>query len=568
MRRLWQAMARRALPLVMAHMDRYQRAPLLAAAADPEATQLRLLFDILRANAKTEFGRRHGFAGITDWQSFRAAVPVQTHESLLLAIDRQATTGSAVLTTDPPLWYARTSGTTGQPKDIPVTRQTAALNRDAQRQTALTLQRQTRFFDGEILAFSSPAVEGRRDDGAVYGSATGHAYAKTSALIRSLFVLPHGVYAIPDYDLKSYVAALLGLGARRLTGLVAANPSTLLKLIDTIENQRRGLLADLGGGPAAFLDRLDPPVRGAVARRLRAAAPPSDRLRCLLAGDDPIRLADLWPDLGAVLTWTGGSCGIAVDALRPHLPGDCRIVEVGYRASEVTATVSIDTDDDGCLPMLRHVVFEFVERGAWERGEPAFRCLGQLAAGRQYYVFVTTAAGLYRYDMNDVVRVTGWTGSTPMLAFVRKGRGVTNITGEKLTEADVIAAVTQALSDIGQRSPFFVALADALVRRYDLLLETDGSLGADRIQRLAKAVDDGLRRRNLEYDAKRASGRLEPLQVVPMRPGAGEHCKRAALRRGQREAQYKPVCLADRADWPVDLSAYVETEDRRCATAR
>ncbi len=567
MRRLWQAMARRALPLAMADIDRRQRAPLLTAADDPEATQLRLLLDILRANAETDFGRDHGFADITDWQSFRAAVPVQTHESLLPAIDRQAATRAPVLTTDPPLWYARTSGTTGRPKDIPVTRRTAALNRAAQRQTALTLQRQTRFFDGEILAFSGPAVEGRRDDGAAYGSATGHAYAKTSALVRSLFVLPPAVYAIPDYDLKYYVAALLGLGARRLTGLVAANPSTLLKLIETIETHRQNLLADLGGGRAAFLDRLDPPARAAVARRLRAATPPSDRLRRVLADDGPIRLADLWPDLGAVLTWTGGSCGIAIEALRPHLPTDCRIVEVGYRASEVTATVSIDADETGCLPMLRHVVFEFVERDAWERGEPAFRTLGQLETGRQYYVFITTAAGLYRYDMNDVVEVTDWTGRTPMLAFVRKGRGVTNITGEKLTEPDVIAAVAQALADIGRRSPFFVALADARIRRYDLLLEADATLGADQTQRLAKAIDSGLRRRNLEYDAKRASGRLEPLRVVPLGSGAGEHCKRAALQLGQREAQYKPVCLADRADWPVDLTTYVVSEQRQCATA-
>lgn len=567
MHHLWQAMVRRALPFAMAHIERRERAPLLAAAADPEAVQLRLLFGILRANAETDFGRRHNFSGITDWQSFRAAVPVQTHESLLPAIDRQAATGDAVLTANPPLWYARTSGTTGQPKDIPVTRQTAVLNRSAQRQTALTLARQTRFFDGQILAFSGPAVEGRRDDGAAYGSATGHAYAKTSPLIRALFVLPQAVYAIPDYDLKYYAAALLGLGAHRLTGLVAANPSTLLKLIETIDMHRRDLLADLGGGPAAFLDRLDPTIRSAVARRLRAAAPPSDRLRRLLAADDPIRLADIWPDLGAVLTWTGGSCGIAIEALRPHLPANCRIVEVGYRASEVTATVSIDADHDGCLPMLRHVVFEFVERDAWERGEPAFRTLAQLETGRQYYVFVTTAAGLYRYDMNDIVEVTGWTGRTPMLAFVRKGRSVTNITGEKLTEPDVIAAVTQALSDIGRRSPFFVALADPHIRRYDLLLETNTALDADQSSRLARAIDAGLRRRNLEYDAKRASGRLQPLQVVPLRPGAGEHCKRAALQRGQREAQYKPVCLADRADWPVDLSAHVVTEHRQCATA-
>lgn len=567
MRAFRQAVARRALPLAMRWIEARYRRPLLAAADDPDAAQRRLLQRILQDNAATAFGRQHGFADIADWQDFRDAVPVQDYESLRPAIDAQCATGDPVLTTDAPLWYARTSGTTGQPKDIPVTRRTVALNRYAQRLTALTLFRQTRFFDGEILAFSSPAVEGRRPGGAAFGSATGHAYANTSSLVRALFVLPEAVYAISDYDRKYYVAALLGLAARRLTGLVAANPSTLLKLIETVETHRADLLADLSGDRTAWLDGVDPHLRAPIDTRLRSVAPPPAHLQRILSGSRPVRLADLWPSLGAVLTWTGGSCGIAVNALRPQLPANCRIVEVGYRASEVTATVNVDCAGDRCLPALHHTVFEFVEKDAWERGEAAFLGLGQLQTDRQYYVFITTAAGLYRYDMNDVVRVSGRIGRTPTLTFVRKGRGVTNITGEKLAEQDVIAAVTRGLSEAGLRSPFFVALADETARRYDLLLEPDRSVTVGAAATLAADIDRHLRGLNLEYDAKRASGRLDPLRLVPLRAGAGEFCKRAALQRGQREAQYKPVCLAYGSEWPLDLTAYTVAKDLACAPA-
>ena len=72
--------------------------------------------------------------------------------------------------------------------------------------------------------------------------------------------------------------------------------------------------------------------------------------------------------------------------------------------------------------------FEFVEREKHESGGGDFLDLHELEDGREYYVFVTTGEGLYRYDMNDIVRVNGRFFATPALEFVQKGKGVTNIT--------------------------------------------------------------------------------------------------------------------------------------------
>src|SRR5690606_10467957 len=126
------------------------------------------------------------------------------------------------------------------------------------------------------------------------------------------------------------------------------------------------------------------------------------------------------------------SCGIALNAILPKFPQDVRVIDIGYLASEVRGSVTIDPRTNAGIPTLRENVFEFVERGAWETGKREFVTLGSLREGKEYYVFVTTPAGLYRYDMNDVLRVTGRLGNTPLLRFVQKGRGVTNITGEKL----------------------------------------------------------------------------------------------------------------------------------------
>jgi hypothetical protein len=37
----------------------------------------------------------------------------------------------------------------------------------------------------------------------------------------------------------------------------------------------------------------------------------------------------------------------------------------------------------------------------------------QLEAGQRYFVYVTNTSGLYRYEMNDIVEVTGRDHQTP-----------------------------------------------------------------------------------------------------------------------------------------------------------
>ena len=98
----------------------------------------------------------------------------------------------------------------------------------------------------------------------------------------------------------------------------------------------------------------------------------------------------------------------------------------------------------GCRPCDAHF-FEFVERDLWDRGEPKFLTLDGIRKGIDYYIVVTTPSGLYRYFINDLVRVSGYLHKTPLLKFVQKGKGVTNITGEKLYESQVLTAVRAAL---------------------------------------------------------------------------------------------------------------------------
>jgi hypothetical protein len=227
-------------------------------------------------------------------------------------------------------------------------------------------------------------------------------------------------------------------------------------------------------------------------------------------------------------------------------------MELGYQATEFRGTIALEPGTQAGLPTLHHHFFEFVEQSAWDEGRPAFLTLDELEDGRRYYVLVTTAGGLYRYFMNDLLEVSGRFERTPLLRFIQKGKGVTSLTGEKLYEAQAIAAVQQGARAVDVAPAFFLMVADEEHNRYELLVEVPG-MQLD-LAALGDAVDRQLSQINLEYHAKRDSGRLRPIAVTRLAPGSADAHRAAHVRAGQREAQFKPVILQYRKDlrWAPD----------------
>ncbi len=554
MTKLMDAFSGAALDLGMRWRRRTLWGELTEQSANPAGTQAKVLAEILARNTDTTFGRSQGFGSIRGHGEFAKAVPVNDYEGLRPHIERQQTTGEAVLTAEAPIMYAITSGTTGEPKNIPVT--PTGLNRQAkaQRLLATMVHAATGSLSGRILGIGGPAVEGHGPSGMPFGSASGMILEGMPGIIRRRYIVPPVTLTIADYDARYYSIAALALAERNLTAMATANPSTLLRLRQVIVDRWPDLLDDLASGTLRGAGPLDPDCRGALTAALAATGGRAAQLRALGDPSD-LTFGDLWPGLAAVTTWTRGSCGLAVTRLRDVLPETAAVVELGYLASEVRGTVAVDTTSGNCVPTLGDNFFEFVERDAWECGNHQFLTLADLEQGRQYYVFVTTFDGLYRYDMNDIVEVTGMFGGTPCLGFVQKGRGVTNITGEKLHESQVLESVVAAGEGRVPGGGFFLMLADTPMASYRLYLE--GPLGRAELARLARSVDDTLARLNIEYRSKRASGRLHPVVAQELRAGTGEAYRSYCVGNGQRDAQFKVMPLQRAEDCTFDLAAAV-----------
>ena len=525
---------------------------LVKATGNPRDAQQELLQRILAANADTQFGARHNFRHLGNPQAYQAAVAVKTYEDLRNYVEAQERTGEPCLTAASPVYYHRTSGTVGAAKDIPVTQGGLERVKRNQQLFAYSVARGTRAFEGQVFGITGQAVEGLMPSGVPYGSASGLLYKRMSKRVRKKYVLPPEVADIPDYDLRYFATAAFALAEPDVTGVGTANPSTLVRILDLIRSQPEALIRAVHDGRLPHGAAL-PPRSGLAANRGRAR-----ELERLLASNGALDFASVWPNLRGIMTWTGGSCRVALRRLAGSIPPGASIIELGYIASEFQGTVNIDAAGNICVPTLLDNFFEFLERGAREAGGSDFLLLDELDEGGEYYVFVTTQDGLYRYDMNDIVRVTRKLNATPCLEFVQKGKGVTSITGEKLYEKQVLDAVLALAASQGVRPDFFIMLADPEAAKYTLYMEASGRSPPSPPE-LSAALDAGLRKANIEYDSKRASGRLAPAEIRSLRAGTGSEYRANRVSAGQRDAQFKYLHLQYAQECPFDFQAHVQT---------
>jgi len=197
--------------------------------------------------------------------------------------------------------------------------------------------------------------------------------------------------------------------------------------------------------------------------------------------------------------------------------------------------------------------FEFVP--VEEHGSDAATVLEahELQAGREYFILLTTSGGLYRYDIHDVVRCVGFEGEAPLLEFLNKGKSFANLTGEKLSEYQVIEAVEQSFSELGLAVDAFT-LAPVMEEkpRYVLLIEPE--LHRGRAAELAKLLQRHLEQVNEEYAEKCASGRLLPAQVREVPAGTWNNLRREKVGRRGNFEEYKQPCLVGDLEFVDRLS--------------
>ncbi len=525
------------------------------ATRDPRHIQTELLLGILRRNVDTEYGRRYGFASINSIADYQEQVPVITYADIQQDMERVAGGARNVFTAEHPVMFAQTSGTTGKPKFIPVTATDQGRAHKDQMRTWLYHAQKAHpgILDYKLVSMVSPAIEGYTESGAPFGSTSGHMYKNMPGLVRRAYSIPYEVFEIEDYQAKYYTIMRMSL-EHDVRFLATANPSSILQLMGKADEYSEDLIRDIRDGRLSDQQDIEPVVREVVEKRLRPNPKRAARLDAMRSRRDGRLLpGDYWPGLGLIGCWKGGTVGHYLERFGPWFdPDGMRPVPVrdwGYLSSEARGSIPLsDEGSKGVLTVATNF-FEFAAADEVEANPEApeswtFTAAADLEMNAEYYIFVTTTSGLYRYDINDVIQVAGRHHQTPEIVFLRKGRGMTNITGEKLSVNQMIEGVQSAARVTGLIPAHFKAEADTERSRYILRMEFAGHTGEEQQLTFLQEVDRHLKQVNIEYKAKRDSSRLGAPVMHVMREGWYERGRRQQAAIGKRVFQAKTEVLS------------------------
>jgi hypothetical protein len=517
------------------------------ATKNPQQVQDAVLRRILTQQASTAFGKDHHFSSIQTLADFRQRIPVRGYDYIEPYMQRVLKGETSALLADRKIhMFAMTSGTTATRKYIPVTDQYLADYKRGWNIWGLKVFRDHREVRMRpIVQMSGDWQEFFTDQGVPCGAVTGLTAQMQLRIVRWIYCVPSVVGKVKDPATKYYLALRLSL-PRNPGMIIAANPSTMVNLARAGDLEKESLIRDLHDGTLSKRFDIPAEVRTRLQRRIHKPHPERAHfLEEIVRRTGTLYPKDYWPKDCVIGNWMGGSVG----AYLRHFPkyfGATPIRDVGLIASEGRMTIPMsDGTPSGALDVTSHF-FEFIPEEEIDSSQPTVLAAHELREGRTYYILLTTAYGLYRYNIFDVVRCTGFHNQTPLVEFLSKGAHIANMTGEKVSEHQVTAAMSAALSELNLNlTAYSVAPCwDETLPYYGLFIERGDLTGTDAGHKLVQLVEKHLTEVNIEYAAKRESQRLGHLRLLVIPTGAWQQWDRQRLAKtGGTLDQYKHPCL-------------------------
>ena len=430
-----------------------------------------VLMHLVGRASNTEYGLKHAFSEINNYEQFVKCVPVNSYEELKESIDRMRHGESDVLWPGRVKWFAKSSGTTNdKSKFIPVTNE------------GLHHIHYAGAFD-TVALYLRNTPKSRLFDG------------------RSLIL---GGSHSPNYNMPG---SLVG----DLSAILIENINPLANLV-RIPKKRTALLAD-------FEVKRDRIAHEALNKNVtNISGVPSWMLSVLtrvmeISGKQ--YLDEVWPNLEVF--FHGGVAFTPYRQQYEHLIRSPRMQYMEtYNASEGFFGLQSEPTDKSMLLMLDYDVFyEFQEMGT-DNIVPIWG----VESGKNYAMLISTSCGLWRYMLGDTVRFT----SVNPYKFVISGRTkhFINAFGEELivdnADQGLAYACQQTGAEVSEYTAAPIFMDDHAKCRHQWLIEF--STPPQDLRQFAALLDERLQSLNSDYEAKRYKDiTLQPLEIVTARPG-------------------------------------------------
>lgn len=445
-------------------------------ATDAEKLQRAVLQRLVSTAAGTEWGIKHGYADVKNYEMFAKSVGVQDYETLKGYIDRMRHGEKDVLWKGACRWYAKSSGTTNdKSKFIPVTPQGL---QNAHYKGAFDVVAQyvannpkSRIFSGKGLILGGSHAPNYNLPGSLVGDLSAILIENCSAFVNMMRVPGKDIALLSDFEEKMDRIA-------RATGNVN--------------------VTNLSGVPSWMM---------AV-------------LKHMLDITGKSGVEELWPNLEVFFHG-----GVAFTPYREQYKlivrkDDMKYMET-YNASEGFFGIQNDPADPAMLLMIDYDIFyEFIPFDEFDSPNPRVLPLWEVEVGKNYAMLISTSCGLWRYMIGDTVRFT----SKDPYKIVISGRTkhFINAFGEELVVDNAEKGLQKACEETGAMVLEYTAapvFMDSNAHcRHQWLIEFAKEPAS--MEKFAEILDLSLQHINSDYEAKRYKNKtMQQLEIVVARKG-------------------------------------------------
>ena len=443
-------------------------------AADAEQIQRNVLKSLLSTASATEWGIKHSYSNIANYEQFANSVAVQDYESLKGYIDRMRHGEKDVLWKGNCRWFAKSSGTTNdKSKFIPVT--PAGLTNIHYRGAMdvvmqyLANNPSSRLFSGKGLILGGSHAPNYNLPGTLVGDLSAILIENCNPIVNLFRVPEKSIALLGDFEEKmdKIARATSGMNITNLSGVPSWMMAVLKHMLDVTGKKS---------------------------------------------------VAELWPNLEVF--FHGGVAFTPYREQYHQIIGnpDMKYVET-YNASEGFFGIQNDPADPAMLLMIDYDVFyEFIPFEELGLPNQQVLPLWEVEVGKNYAMLISSSCGLWRYALGDTVRFT----SKDPYKFTISGRTkhFINAFGEELIIDNAEKGLLKACEETGAQirdytaAPVFMDTNAHCCHQW--LIEFAKKPAS--VEQFAEILDKELQQINSDYEAKRYKNKtMQCLEIVVAR---------------------------------------------------
>ncbi|CAH8317928.1 unnamed protein product [Eruca vesicaria subsp. sativa] len=545
--------------------------------SNADQVQRRVLEEILTRNADVEYLRRHDLDGRTDRETFKKVMPVITYEDIQPEINRIANGDkSLILSSKPISEFLTSSGTSGGERKLMPTIEEELDRRSFLYSFLMPVMSQfvPGLDKGKGMYFLFIKSESKTPGGLPARPVLTSYYKSSHFKERPFdpytnYTSPNETILCPDSYQSMYSQMLCGLCQHHeVLRVGAVFASGFIRAIKFLEKHWTEFVRDIRTGTLSS-SIIDPSVREAVSKILK----PSPKLAEFVESECKKKswqgiITRLWPNtkyVDVIVTGTMSQYIPTLDYYSNGLPLVCTM----YASSECYFGVNLrplckpSEVSYTLIPTMAYFEFLPVHRNTGvtnsinlpkaltEKEQQELVDLVDVKLGQEYELVVTTYAGLCRYRVGDLLKVTGFKNKAPQFSFICRKNVVLSIDSDKTDEVELQNAVKNAVTHL---VPFdasvseYTSYADTssipghYVLFWELCLDGNTPIPPSVFEDCCLALEESL---NTVYRQGRVSDKsIGPLEIKIVEPGTFDKLMDYAISLGASINQYKtPRCV-------------------------